>query len=383
MTIDIFLEYNFAPILGVIFQIIILATSAHFSKNDRKMFISIIVLECLELISYDIEYYLGNLDHVTIWRYILSNAGYILRPMMVYPFIMLVRANTFKRDPLRFFDLIPLAFVIIIYQFSYFTHWVFYFTDTNHFVRGPLGYTSQVVTLLYVVELIYIIIRSKALKTRFNFPLIVIEVIYIASSMILESIFDVKSLGINALVYSTVFFMFALQSTALSEMVTKITKLSEIDGLSGILNRAAGEKRINDSLKDNTQGIFALFDVDGFKDINDTYGHAIGDEAIVKIAEVMKDNVLSTSVAMRLGGDEFAIWTSNYNKAEEAKVIIEKMLLDLDEIRLSADSAYRIKVSVGIVVYDGKGTTNFDELYRKADQKLYIAKTYEGNSYIF
>ncbi len=382
MNIDTFLEQNFAPILGVIFQIIILATSSHFTKQDRKMFISIIVLECLELISYNIESYLGNLSYLTIWRYIFSNAGYILRPLMVYPFIMLVRANTYKKDSLRYFDLIPLAFVIIIYQFTYFTDWVYSFSESNHFHRGPLGYTSQIITLLYVAELIYLVIRSRALKTRFNLPLIGIEVTYIASSMILESIFDVKALGINALVYSTVFFMFALQSTALTEMVNKVTKLGEIDGLSGILNRVTGENRINDILKDNTPGLLALFDVDGFKEINDTYGHAVGDEAIIKIAEIMKDNVLSNSVSMRLGGDEFAIWTSNYTKIEEAKVIIEKMLLDLDEVRLSADQSYRIHVSVGLVVYDGKSITDFDELYRKADQKLYVAKTYEGNSYI-
>ena len=382
MTVDTFLEYNFAPILGVIFQIIILATASHFSSSDRKMFITIIVLEVLELTSYNIENYFSGLEYSTIWRYIFSNAGYIFRPMMVYPFIMLVRYNTYKKDSLRFFDLIPMAFVIIIYQFTYFTKWVYYFTDDNHFCRGPLGYTSQVVTLLYVAELVYLVIRSRTLKTRFNVPLITIEVVYIASSMILESIFDVKSLGINALVYSTVFFMFALQSTALTEMVDKVTKLGQIDGLSGIYNRAAGEKKINEFLEDNTPGLFALFDVDGFKDINDSYGHAVGDEAIIKIAEIMKDNVLSNSVSMRLGGDEFAIWTSNYTNIEQAKVIIEKMLLDLDEIRLSADAKYRIHVSIGLVIYDGKSSTTFDEIYRKADQKLYVAKTYEGNKYI-
>ncbi len=382
MTIETFLESNFAPIIGIVFQFIILITTTHFSKNDKKMFIAIIVLEILELTTYDIEFYLGNLDHLSFWRYIFSNAGYILRPLLVYPFIMLVRINTIKKDKLQYFDLIPIAFVIILYQFAFFTKWVYYFTDDNHFVRGPLGYTSQVVTLLYVAELIYLIIRSRFIKTRFNMLLILIEVIYISLSMILESIFDVKGLGINALVYSTVFYMFALQSTALTNMVEKITKLSRIDGLSGLLNRSSGEKQINDILETKQSGVFCIVDIDAFKTINDTYGHAVGDEAIIKVAEIISDNLVKDAVGMRLGGDEFGVWTPNYHNFDDLSVKIEKMLLELDEVRLSADPTYHIKASVGICFYDGTYITNFDELYRKADQKLYVAKTYDGNSYI-
>lgn len=382
MTFESFLEYNFAPIIGIIFQIIILCTTTHFSKKDKQMFLAIVVLEILELVTYDIEDYLGNLEYLSIWRYVLSNAGYIIRPMLVYPFIALVRINTVKKDKLQYFDLIPITFVIILYQFSYFTNWVYYFTNDNHFVRGPLGYTSQIVTLFYVAELIYLIIKYNFLKTKFNFLLILIEVLYISLSMILESIMDVKGLGINALVYSTVFYMFALQSTALTNMVDKLTKLSRIDGLSGLLNRSSGEKVINEILEMKQSGAFCIVDIDAFKNINDSYGHSVGDEAIIKVSEIISDFISKDSIGMRLGGDEFAVWTPNFHNYDDISVIIEKMLLELDNVRLSADPTYHIHASIGICFYDGSYITNFDELYRKADQKLYVAKTYDGNSYI-
>ena len=177
--------------------------------------------------------------------------------------------------------------------------------------------------------------------------------------------------------------MFALQNQSINYLLKKEIKISQTDGLSSLLNRRAGEEKIEALLKKHVSGAFALVDIDEFKHINDTYGHAVGDEAIIKVSEVFKDDLYSNCVIMRLGGDEFAMFSPNFKSLEEVEMPIEKIFQDINDIMLSSDHSYHIKISMGVSYYDGKDDRTFDEMYQEADKKLYVAKTYEGSYYIF
>ncbi len=145
MQLEQFIEYNFAPIIGLVFQIVILFYSKNFSKNDRKAFYLAIVLEMFELITYNLEFMFSEFKHYSYWRTFLSVCGYLVRPMLVYPFIMLIREyGPSKNDKKRYFDLIPYAilFVIEMIALEPSKHLVFYFDEANIFHRGLLGYAS-------------------------------------------------------------------------------------------------------------------------------------------------------------------------------------------------------------------------------------------------
>ena len=380
MTIDTFLEYNFAPIIGIIFQIVILFCSKSFKKKEKIIFGATIGLEVLELVCYNIEFILGNLDHSTVWRTIFSVIGYILRPALVYPLVLLIRdGDKSKLSKIGYFDLIPLGFIIIVEQFAFYTDWVFYFTADNHFVRGPLGFTSQIITIIYIVEASAEVLLNKFFNKKFNIGLIIVVMLYVSLAMVFESIFDIHSLGINAGVFSIVFFMFAIQTSRLDQLSSDLKVLSETDGLSQISNRYSGEKQIDAAISKGESGLFAVLDVDKFKHINDTYGHAIGDEAIIKVAQTLKDNLRDDDVIMRLGGDEFAMFSTHVHNGEEAKEAIDNLFQKISEIRLSADDNFKISVSIGLAKFDGVSKSSFDTLYRIADAKLYEAKKFEGN----
>lgn len=383
MTTSLFLEYNFAPIFGLIFQIMILLCFHNFSKKEKYVFIATLILEILEITSYNIEYYYAELPYRTIWRYIYSVIGYITRPALVYPFVVLLRDEKHPiLKKLKYFDLIPLVFVIIIEQFAYFTKWVFWFDENNIFHRGPLGYISQVITILYMVVAIFEVFISKRNSKKIYVSLVIVVILYVGSAMIVESITSIRSLGISSAVYSIIFFMFTLLANNLNEARSKLKVLSEVDSLTQISNRYYGEKIINELLARKVPGTFAILDIDKFKNINDTYGHTSGDEAICKVAKVLKDNSNKDDIIMRLGGDEFALYSTTILDEKEMVEIINKFFDGFNNIQLSNVKDYRIEVSIGMVKFDGTNFKDFNEIYRKADNNLYLAKKHPGNYYV-
>ncbi len=383
MTTSLFLEYNFAPIFGLIFQIMILLCFHNFSKKEKYVFIATLILEILEITSYNIEYYYAELPYRTIWRYIYSVIGYITRPALVYPFVVLLRDEKHPiLKKLKYFDLIPLVFVIIIEQFAYFTKWVFWFDENNIFHRGPLGYISQVITIIYMVVAIFEVFISKRNSKKIYVSLVSVVILYVGSAMIVESITSIRSLGISSAVYSIIFFMFTLLANNLNEARSKLKVLSEIDSLTQISNRYYGEKIINELLARKVPGTFAILDIDKFKNINDTYGHTSGDEAICKVAKVLKDNSNKDDIIMRLGGDEFALYSTTILDEKEMVEIINKFFDGFNNIQLSNVKDYRIEVSIGMVKFDGTNFKDFNEIYRKADNNLYLAKKHPGNYYV-
>ncbi len=375
MTFEIFIEYNFAPIMGLIFQLVILCCFKNFTSKEKKIFILTFVLELIEVAVYNIEFYFSELTYPTIWRVIFSVIGYIARPALVYPFVLLLMDDTnSKFSKIKYWDLIPLGIVIIVQQFAFYTDWVFYFNEGNHFVRGPLGYVSQAVTILYLVETGVELVLTKVFNRKVNLALIFVVLAYVVLAMLFESIFDIRSLGTSSGIFSIVFFMFALQSTHLNEARIKLKVLSEIDGLSQLTNRSTGERRINEILKHKEMGVFIILDIDDFKNINDRYGHMVGDETIIKVADTLRNNLAKDDVIMRLGGDEFAVYSSHFENEND---IIEAMNILCDkfhEIRLSSDSTAIINVSYGMYIYDGNSNDSFDTLYHTADMRLYAVK---------
>ncbi len=384
MDIKTFLTYNLAPIAGLVFQLMILLLGKNFNKKEKIVFYVVLILEIAEIVCYDIELYYQKLTYPTIERTILSIAGYILRPMLIYPIVLLLKQDTKLKDSkLAYLDLIPLAIVIIVQQFVFFTDWVFYIDANGRWSGGTLhlNLVSPIVCYLYMAEIFVLIAMAKANDRKIGISLVIVLVIYSALSIAFESEFNIAGLGITGGVFSIVFLMFAIQMNRLNAMKDQLKVLSEIDGLSQINNRYYGEKLIDEAISNKKAGFFALVDLDDFKKINDTYGHMAGDEAIKKSAHAMKSFAQEGDVVMRLGGDEFAIYTSRIKTIEEFAKKADELFSQVKDIHIDASGGkVTIEASVGVAYYDGVSETTFDSLYHEADKKLYEAKTQKGNS---
>lgn len=162
----------------------------------------------------------------------------------------------------------------------------------------------------------------------------------------------------------------------------KLTYQATHDSLTGLENRDAFETRIKQALSDSriTNSIHAMcyLDLDKFKLVNDTCGHAAGDELLRQLAITLRDKLRSRDVLARIGGDEFAVLMEHCSIENAEKVAI--MLRDsIREFRFGwDDKSFNIGVSIGLVLLNSE-TTDYAEALKHADTACYAAKNRGGN----
>ena len=177
------------------------------------------------------------------------------------------------------------------------------------------------------------------------------------------------------------------QAIALNSLVDSKTKdlkhanellklLTEKDSLTQLMNRRGFTERANHELKkyqrDKHVFCICLFDVDEFKNINDTFGHSIGDHVLIEIANVIKSSVRKTDVAARWGGEEFIVLIPNVDLSE-ANRIAEKIRLSVSSLELEVKGiTLSPTISGGIASIEK--FNSLDECINCADDLLYKAK---------
>ena len=147
------------------------------------------------------------------------------------------------------------------------------------------------------------------------------------------------------------------------------------DPLTELGNRKMFIDHATDALADadGTTTAVILLDLDAFKEVNDTYGHAAGDELLRVTAERLNANVRANDTVARLGGDEFVVLLPRLTDDGIADAVAERILRDLGEPLVIGDTVLTIPASAGIALTRGSGSA-IDDLLREADLALYQAK---------
>jgi diguanylate cyclase (GGDEF)-like protein len=154
------------------------------------------------------------------------------------------------------------------------------------------------------------------------------------------------------------------------------------DALTGLLNRTEFTRRANDSCRRAKAAgevrVMLFLDLDGFKGINDTLGHPVGDKILALVAARMRRVMGESGFCCRIGGDEFACLVETADLCENWPTLAERLVEDLGRIYNVDQRALRLRVSVGVSLYPDDGETA-DELVRCADMAMYRAKAGGGN----
>jgi diguanylate cyclase (GGDEF)-like protein len=147
------------------------------------------------------------------------------------------------------------------------------------------------------------------------------------------------------------------------------------DPLTGLGNRAMFMDHATDALEDadDTRTAVILFDLDGFKSINDTYGHAAGDELLKATADRLNANVRANDTVSRLGGDEFVVLLPRLLDKQTADTVADRILHDLQKPLTVDDLVLSVRASAGISITQGN-RLDVDTLLREADEALHHAK---------
>ena len=159
------------------------------------------------------------------------------------------------------------------------------------------------------------------------------------------------------------------------------------DSLSGLSNRASFEKRLGETLarlKRRAEPVaLLLIDLDGFKAVNDSFGHAAGDDILRAMAARMREGCMANAFAARLGGDEFALLVTRPRDCADLESYVQRVLDQLQVSITQDGQTRRVSATVGATLADGPGVTQLD-LMRRADLALYQAKRHmRGTGRIF
>lgn len=158
------------------------------------------------------------------------------------------------------------------------------------------------------------------------------------------------------------------------------------DLLTGLTNRLMFNDQLEQAIKNSNrsgESMALLFlDLDKFKEINDTLGHAEGDCLLKQVAERINGCIRETDTASRIGGDEFTIILNNIQNAEQAKTVAEKLLSELRKPFQLKKTTAHITACIGITMSPQDGIMP-DDLLKNADQAMYVSKKSGRDCYNF
>ncbi len=163
------------------------------------------------------------------------------------------------------------------------------------------------------------------------------------------------------------------------------------DDLTGLPNRALFRDRLQHTLaraernKGEARGqplvAVLLLDLDHFKTVNDTRGHAMGDKVLQAVSRRLEENLRKGDTIARLGGDEFAILVEGFTAGSDAAAVAQKILQSLEKAIVADGEAFPVGTSIGISLYPADGEDG-EALFKHADLALYRAKE-RRNRYMF
>ncbi len=161
------------------------------------------------------------------------------------------------------------------------------------------------------------------------------------------------------------------------ETERQVRFLARHDGLTGLLNRAAFHERLASLIEDAAGhgrqiGVFYL-DLDGFKQVNDTHGHSVGDRLLVTVASRLKAAIRETDIVARMGGDEFAVVQPFIGAGGDVGDLAQRMLDSVAQPYVFGETRCSVNLSIGVALYPDDAVLP-EDLLQNADMALYRAK---------
>ncbi len=160
-------------------------------------------------------------------------------------------------------------------------------------------------------------------------------------------------------------------------------QLATVDPLTGLSNRRGFDmltrQAFQSCLRQDAPATLLMFDLDEFKQINDTLGHKTGDNALIEFATLLNSTFRESDVVARLGGDEFGILLTN-TRSDDAWCTVERFRSSLDARNAEPGCGYELKFSVGVTEWDSSRHGDLATLINDADMRMYKRKHGKRNS---
>lgn len=314
-------------------------------KTIRRMLTLIIDVFVLSIVVF-VEFEIATSVQYRVLRTVLMAIRYSATPFIISQIIYtLVKKQTW-------YVFIPAIVLAVIDFASIVTGVVFRIDENNVFIRGELGYLPFIVAGLYCVFLLFLLVRRSNKKMMEIVPIVFLG-LSLFSELLFPFVFGTDFAKIFCSTLGTALFIY---------YVFEILQQTKKDSLTGLLNRHAYQADICV----NPEEISALISIDmnGLKTLNDTRGHAAGDEALVTIALCFCRALKSRQFGYRIGGDEFVILCRKTSQAEMIK-LIKRIESAVDE------TEYHCAIGCS---YSENGEKSVEEMLKESDMMMYAAK---------
>jgi diguanylate cyclase (GGDEF)-like protein/PAS domain S-box-containing protein len=173
--------------------------------------------------------------------------------------------------------------------------------------------------------------------------------------------------------------------TTLKLQQKQLEQIAHFDPLTGLPNRTLLADRLQQAMaqanRHDTSIAVLFIDLDGFKAVNDTHSHAVGDQLLVQVARRMKRVMRDEDTLARLGGDEFVAVLQNLETPDAGTPVLERLLQAAAEPVQLGELELAVSASIGVVFYPQQEPLDADQLQRQADQAMYQAKQAGKNRY--
>ncbi len=197
------------------------------------------------------------------------------------------------------------------------------------------------------------------------------------NKLVLESYYS------KVLIFSIMSLLFIF-SIYISITQNKLRDMALFDKLTKLPNRAFFYAELETELKRakrlNRITTVMFIDLDGFKSVNDTFGHDVGDELLIQVSQRLKDSIREVDMVGRIGGDEFTVLLTDMKDEKDALIIAQKIINSLGRIFLINSNEVQIGASIGISSFP-KDALDVDSLVKNADNAMYVAKNNGKNNY--
>lgn len=344
-----FIEMNFPTLVIILYMSAFLMLNSIFPKKINAVFAQSLVLTVIETIAYCTELWTASLDKPTDLRIFLSAVGYSVRPMIGYLFVMLLLRDKKISDLSKALIILPLPLNMLVAFSAFFTDIAYSYDSANKFVRGPLGFSAHIVSVIYLVIMMVLTIKKFCNKDYSEGLLVFLIVIVNIMAMLMESFAGMHGVIRNAYTLSIVLYssFFCVESF-------------KRDPLTGARNRRC--LYIDSEKYGSELTAVVSVDLNDLKKINDTEGHAKGDEAICAVVNTIDNAIPKGCTLYRTGGDEFMILCLRTEKNT-----VEKMLEDIrSEMK---NTTYTCALGAAYTTSE-----DFDKVCAQADAEMYRDK---------
>ncbi len=191
----------------------------------------------------------------------------------------------------------------------------------------------------------------------------------------------------NISIMSSIILVFSfVYEVTREQSETKLLQMAHSDPLTRLANRArlseAFQHECHRSQRIQSPLALVVFDLDHFKAVNDTYGHEVGDQALIHVANILRKHLRKTDLAARLGGEEFCLLLPD-TSLEQAACVAEKIRQAIEQSPLCIENT-KIQLTLsGGIAQNARGKEELSDLVRQADKQLYRAKEHGRNQIQF